>query len=49
MQKLNIGMVGGAGYTGGELLRVLLHHAHVDIQFVHSSSSAGQLLSLIHI
>ena len=48
MQKLNIGMVGGAGYTGGELFRVLLHHAHVDIQFVHSSSSAGQLVSLVH-
>jgi N-acetyl-gamma-glutamyl-phosphate reductase len=48
MQKLNIGIVGGAGYTGGELLRVLLHHAHVDIKFVHSSSSAGQLVSTVH-
>jgi len=48
MQKLNIGIVGGAGYTGGELFRVLLHHAHVDIKFVHSSSSAGQLVSSVH-
>ena len=48
MQKLNIGIVGGAGYTGGELVRVLLHHTHVDIQFVHSSSSAGQLVSSVH-
>jgi N-acetyl-gamma-glutamyl-phosphate reductase len=48
MQKLNIGIVGGAGYTGGELVRVLLHHAHVDIKFVHSSSSAGQLVSSVH-
>ena len=48
MQKLNIGIVGGAGYTGGELVRVLLHHAHIDIKFVHSSSSAGQLISSVH-
>lgn len=48
MQKLNIGIVGGAGYTGGELLRVLLHHTHVDIKFVHSSSSAGQSVSSVH-
>jgi N-acetyl-gamma-glutamyl-phosphate reductase len=48
MQKLNIGIVGGAGYTGGELVRVLLHHAYVDIQFLHSSSSAGQLVSSVH-
>jgi N-acetyl-gamma-glutamyl-phosphate reductase len=48
MQKINIGIVGGAGYTGGELVRVLLHHAHVDIKFVHSSSSAGQLVSSVH-
>ena len=48
MQKLNIGIVGGAGYTGGELVRVLLHHPHVDIKFVHSSSSAGQLVSSVH-
>ena len=48
MQKLNIGIVGGAGYTGGELVRVLLHHTHVDIKFVHSSSSAGQLVSSVH-
>jgi N-acetyl-gamma-glutamyl-phosphate reductase len=48
MQKLNIGIVGGAGYTGGELLRVLVHHAQVEICFVHSTSSAGQLISSVH-
>jgi N-acetyl-gamma-glutamyl-phosphate reductase len=48
MQKLNIGIVGGAGYTGGELVRVLLHHTHVDIKFVHSNSSAGALVSSVH-
>jgi len=48
MQKLNIGIVGGAGYTGGELLRVLVRHAQVEICFVHSTSSAGQLVSSVH-
>jgi N-acetyl-gamma-glutamyl-phosphate reductase len=48
MQKLKIGIVGGAGYTGGELLRVLVHHAQVEICFVHSTSSAGQLISSVH-
>ena len=48
MQKLNIGIVGGAGYTGGELLRVLVRHAQVQINFVHSTSSAGQLVSSVH-
>ena len=48
MQKINIGIVGGAGYTGGELLRVLVRHAQVEICFVHSTSSAGQLISLVH-
>jgi N-acetyl-gamma-glutamyl-phosphate reductase len=48
MQKLNIGIVGGAGYTGGELLRVLVHHAQVEICFVHSTSSSGQLISSVH-
>ncbi len=48
MQKINIGIVGGAGYTGGELLRVLVRHAQVQINFVHSISSAGQLVSSVH-
>ncbi len=48
MQKLNIGIVGGAGYTGGELVRVLVRHAQVLINFVHSTSSAGQLVSSVH-
>ena len=48
MQKINIGIVGGAGYTGGELLRVLVRHAQVQINFVHSTSSAGQLVSSVH-
>ena len=48
MQKVNIGIVGGAGYTGGELLRVLLRHPNANISFVHSTSSAGELVSKVH-
>ena len=48
MQKVNIGIIGGAGYTGGELLRVLLRHPNAHITFVHSTSSAGELVSKVH-
>jgi len=48
MQKVKIGIVGGAGYTGGELLRVLLRHPNASITFVHSTSNAGESLSNVH-
>jgi N-acetyl-gamma-glutamyl-phosphate reductase len=48
MQKINIGIIGGAGYTGGELLRVLLRHPNAHINFVHSTSNAGELVSKVH-
>jgi N-acetyl-gamma-glutamyl-phosphate reductase len=48
MQKVKVGIVGGAGYTGGELLRVLLGHPNAMITFVHSTSNAGELVSKVH-
>lgn len=42
------GIVGGAGYTGGELIRLLIHHPHVVISFIHSRSNAGNLVSSVH-
>ena len=45
---IKAGIVGGAGYTGGELLRLLYHHPEVDIQFVHSQSQAGKSISEVH-
>jgi len=42
------GIIGGAGYTGGELIRLLMHHPQVDLQFVHSNSQAGQKVSAVH-
>lgn len=39
---MKIGIIGGAGYTGGELLRLLLNHPQAEIAFVHSNSQAGK-------
>jgi N-acetyl-gamma-glutamyl-phosphate reductase len=48
MKTIRIGIVGGAGYTGGELLRVLINHPHSEIIFVHSNSNAGKAISDVH-
>ncbi len=45
---IRVGIIGGAGYTGGELLRLLLHHPWVEIVFVHSRSQAGKPVSAVH-
>jgi N-acetyl-gamma-glutamyl-phosphate reductase len=46
--KINVGIVGGAGYTAGELIRLLLNHPNVNINFVHSKSNTGKHLYYIH-
>lgn len=48
MNKIKAGIVGGAGYTGGELIRLLLHHPQVTLAFVHSRSNAGNTLASVH-
>ena len=48
MQKIKVGIVGSAGYTGGELLRVLIYHPNVEIVFANSASNAGNKLSDVH-
>ena len=48
MKKVNVGIVGGAGYTGGELIRLLIHHPHVAVSFIHSRSNAGKPVSSVH-
>lgn len=42
------GIVGGAGYTGGELIRLLLNHPGVELVYVHSRSNHGNPLSSVH-
>ena len=46
--KINIGIIGGAGYTGGELLRILLNHPQVNISFVNSKSQVGKPIYSTH-
>lgn len=48
MEAIRIGIVGGAGYTGGELLRILINHPRAEIVFVHSKSNAGKPISDVH-
>ena len=45
---IKVGIIGGAGYTAGELLRLLLNHPEVDIKFVNSSSNAGNRITDVH-
>lgn len=45
---IKVGIIGGAGYTAGELCRLLLNHPEADIRFVNSSSNAGNRLTDVH-
>lgn len=45
---IRVGIVGSAGYTGGELLRVLIYHPHVEIVFANSASNAGKKVYEVH-
>ena len=45
---IQAGIIGGAGYTAGELIRLLIHHTKVEINFVYSTSNAGNKISAIH-
>ena len=46
--KLKAGIIGGAGYTGGEMVRLLLHHPSVDLEFIQSRSQAKKPLHHVH-
>jgi N-acetyl-gamma-glutamyl-phosphate reductase len=46
--KIKAGIIGAAGYTGGETLRLLLNHSKVEIAFVQSRSQAGKPVTSIH-
>ena len=45
---IKVGIVGGAGYTAGELIRLLINHPDVELVFVNSTSNAGNLLTDVH-
>ncbi len=46
--RIKVGIIGGAGYTGGEMIRLLLNHPAVNITFIHSTSNAGNPVSKVH-
>ena len=48
MKKINVGIIGGAGYTGGELLRILLRHPLATVTFIHSTSQANAPVTATH-
>ena len=45
---IKVGIIGGAGYTGGELIRLLIHHPGVSVSFIHSRSNAGKPVYSVH-
>jgi N-acetyl-gamma-glutamyl-phosphate reductase len=48
MRQIRAGIIGGAGYTGGEMIRLLIRHPNVDIRFIHSKSHAGKPVYSVH-
>jgi N-acetyl-gamma-glutamyl-phosphate reductase len=48
MSKVKVGIIGGAGYTGGELIRILLNHPQAELSFVHSASNGGNPFHKVH-
>src|SRR5690242_12885046 len=46
--KVRVGIIGGAGYTGGELIRLLINHPSAEIIYIHSKSNAGNRVSSVH-
>ncbi|GMN06978.1 N-acetyl-gamma-glutamyl-phosphate reductase [Croceitalea sp. MTPC5] len=45
---IKVGIIGGSGYTGGELIRLLLHHPQVEIDFIYSTTKAGKAITAAH-
>ncbi len=48
MEKVKVGIIGAAGYTAGELLRILIHHPAVEVVFAQSDSNAGNQIWQVH-
>lgn len=48
MEKIKAGIIGAAGYTAGELIRILVNHPNVEIAFAQSESQAGKPITSIH-
>ncbi len=47
-KAVKVGIIGGAGYTGGELIRLLIHHPDTAVSFIHSRSNADKPVYTVH-
>jgi N-acetyl-gamma-glutamyl-phosphate reductase len=47
-KNIRAGIIGGAGYTGGELIRLLIHHPNVSVSFINSRSNANKPVYSVH-
>src|SRR5215467_9265554 len=45
---IRAGIIGGAGYTGGELIRLLIRHPYTSVSFIHSRSNANKPVYSVH-
>ncbi len=45
---IKVGIVGGAGYTAGELIRLIINHSKIELDFVYSTSNAGNYIYQVH-
>lgn len=45
---LKVGIIGGAGYTGGEAIRLLINHPNVELTYIHSNSNGGNFVYDVH-
>ncbi|GGZ30907.1 N-acetyl-gamma-glutamyl-phosphate reductase [Echinicola pacifica] len=48
MTKIKTAVIGAAGYTGGELLRILVHHPSCELVYIHSNSQKGKKIDEVH-
>ena len=44
----SVGIIGGSGYTGGELIRLVIHHPALELEFVYSTTRAGKAVTSAH-
>jgi len=48
INKIKVGIIGGSGYTAGELIRLLINHSKSELLFIHSKTNSGKYISEIH-
>ena len=44
----SVGIIGGSGYTGGELIRLVMHHPAMELDFIYSTTRSGKPVTSAH-